>query len=141
MDLTRFLLAQDEVYATALGELRHGAKRSHWIWFIFPQIAGLGRSETARYYALAGRAEAKAFAEHPLLGPRLVECCDALMAWRGRKEIEAMLGALDAMKLRSSMTLFEAVASDPRPFAAIIAAFFAGERDVCTLELLSAASR
>ncbi len=141
MDLTRFLLAQDEVYATALGELQHGAKRSHWIWFIFPQIAGLGRSETARYYALAGRAEASAFAEHPLLGPRLVECCNALMAWRGRKEIEAMLGPLDAMKLRSSMTLFEAVASDSRPFAGVIAAFFGGERDVRTLELLSAASR
>lgn len=136
-DLDRFVRAQSGTYETALGELRHGAKRSHWIWFIFPQIAGLGRSETAQYYAIAGTEEASGYLAHPVLGPRLIDCCAALMTWAGRREIEAMLGPIDAVKLKSSMTLFEAVAGKPEPFSAILRSFFAAKRDNATLAILA----
>ena len=135
MNLERFVAAQEGVYAQALAELRRGRKESHWMWFVFPQLAGLGRSETARFYAIASAAEARAYLAHPLLGPRLVECAGAMLAHRGRSA-EAILGVVDAMKLKSSMTLFEAVATDAEPFAAVLDAFFGGERDPATLALL-----
>jgi uncharacterized protein (DUF1810 family) len=105
------------------------------MWFVFPQLAGLGRSPTAIFYAIASADEARAYLAHPLLGPRLHECAAALLAHRG-PSAEAILGGVDAMKLKSSMTLFEAVAADPAPFAAVLDACFGGERDAATLSLL-----
>lgn len=126
--LDRFVEAQAGVWAQALAELKAGRKTSHWMWFVFPQIAGLGRSETARFYAIADVAEARAYLAHPLLGARLRETAAALLAHRGRSA-EAMLGGIDAVKLRSSMTLFEAVAPEEPVFAAVLDAFFSGQRD------------
>lgn len=134
--LARFVAAQRDDYATALAELRAGAKRSHWMWYVFPQIAGLGRSAMAQAYAIADLAEARAYLAHPLLGERLRESTDALLAHGGR-DIAAILGGTDAMKLRSSMTLFEVAADGAEPrFAAILDAFYRGERDGATLARL-----
>jgi uncharacterized protein (DUF1810 family) len=133
--LERFVQAQAGVHEQALAELRSGRKRSHWMWFVFPQIAGLGSSPTARFYAIASADEARAYLDHPLLGQRLRACVTALLGHRG-SSAEAMLGPVDAMKLRSSMTLFEAVASDRAPYAAVLDAFYAGDRDQATLRLL-----
>jgi uncharacterized protein (DUF1810 family) len=135
VDLARFVAAQEGVYGRALAELRHGRKESHWMWFVFPQIAGLGSSPAARHYAIASSDEARAFLAHPLLGARLRECTAAILAHRERGAA-AIFGAVDAMKLRSSMTLFEAVADDPAPFAQALGAFHGGERDAATLRLL-----
>lgn len=132
--LERFLQAQDEVYATALAELRRGAKRSHWMWFVFPQVAGLGRSATAVFYAIAGRDEARAYLAHPVLGARLIEATQAVVAATG--SAEAILGGIDAVKFRSSMTLFAAAADDPAPFRAALERFFGGEDDPETLRRL-----
>jgi len=134
-DLDRFVAAQAGVYAQALAELEAGAKRSHWMWFVFPQLAGLGRSPTAIFYAIGSADEARAYLAHPLLGARLRDCVAAILRHKDRSA-EAIFGAVDAMKLKSSMTLFEAVASDPTPFAAVLDAFFAGARDAATLDLL-----
>jgi uncharacterized protein (DUF1810 family) len=134
-DLDRFVAAQEGSYAEALAELRAGRKQSHWMWFVFPQLAGLGRSPTALFYAIASLPEARAYLAHPLLGPRLLECTNAVLAHRGRSA-EAIFGVVDAMKLKSSMTLFEAAAYDPAPFAAVLDAFFDGTRDAATLDLL-----
>ena len=106
------------------------------MWFVFPQIAGLGRSSTARFYAIADRAEAGTYDRHALLGPRLRECTEAMLAWAGKRGAERILGPVDALKFRSSMTLFEACAADPAPFAAALEGFYAGERDTATLERL-----
>lgn len=125
--LARFVDAQATSYARALAELRAGDKRSHWMWWIFPQIAGLGRSDTARRYAIASADEARAYLAHPLLGPRLLECAAAVRAATG--SAETILGAIDAMKLRSSMTLFASVAADPAPFDAVLDRFFGGIED------------
>ena len=134
--LARFVDAQRGSYATALAELRRGAKRSHWMWYVFPQIAGLGSSAMARTYALADLAEAQAYLAHSVLGARLRESVDALLEHRGG-DIAAILGGIDAMKLRSSMTLFELAANGAEPrFAAILDGFYAGERDPATLRLL-----
>lgn len=133
--LDRFIEAQHGIYATALAELHRGRKTSHWMWFVFPQIAGLGRSSTAQYYAIQDRAEARAYLAHLTLGPRLIEATAAVTAAAG--SAEAILGGIDAVKLRSSMTLFAAVADDPAPFDAVLARFFAGEPDAATLALLS----
>ena len=116
--------------------MRAGAKRSHWMWFVFPQIAGLGRSPTARLYAIADLAEARAYLDHRLPGPRLIECTEAMLDWAGRRGAEAILGPIDALKFRSSMTLFEAAAEEPARFAEAIDAFCAGERDAATLARL-----
>jgi uncharacterized protein (DUF1810 family) len=139
--LDRFVEAQAGMYDRALGELRAGRKASHWMWFVFPQIAGLGRSETARFYALADLTEARAYLTHPVLGPRLVEATRAVIAAPG--SAASILGAVDAVKLRSSMTLFEAAATqpggfeatagDPAPFRAALDRFFGGARDPATL--------
>jgi len=134
--LERFVEAQRGIYPQALAELRAGDKRSHWMWFIFPQIAGLGRSPTAQFYAIADRAEAGDFWRHEVLGPRLIECTQAMLDWAGRRSAEAILGTVDALKCRSSMTLFEACADDPAPFAAALDAFYGGVRDEATLARL-----
>lgn len=132
--LQRFVEAQESAFETALGELRAGEKRMHWMWFVFPQLAGLGRSPTARYYAIRSLTEARAYLAHPLLGPRYREAVKALGAWAGEKHAEAILGGIDAMKLRSSLTLFEAASGDGL-FAETLQAFFEGP-DPATLQLL-----
>ena len=135
-NLQRFVDAQDSIYETALAELRAGAKRSHWMWFIFPQLAGLGRSQTAQFYGIASLAEARAYLDHPLLGPRLRECVETLLPWRDRPA-EQILGPIDLLKLRSSLTLFDRV--DPQSmFAAALAAFYEAAPDQRTLALLNA---
>ena len=135
-DLDRFVAAQDGSYQRALAEMRAGAKRSHWMWWIFPQIAGLGRSETARTYAIASLDQARAYLAHPVLGARLREAAEAAVSARGTAE--AIFGGIDAMKLRSSMTLFEAAADGAAgaPFRAVLDRFFAGQRDPDTLARL-----
>ena len=135
-DLSRFIRAQAGTYATALLELHAGDKRSHWMWFIFPQVLGLGLSANARLYAISGREEARAYLGHALLGPRLVECTQAMLQHAGRKTALDILGPIDTLKFRSAMTLFEAVADEPAPFAQALDAFYAGERDARTLEIL-----
>lgn len=133
-DLARFIAAQDGVWPQALTELRDGRKTSHWMWFVFPQIEGLGASPMARRYAIGSLAEARAYLAHPLLGPRLHEAVAALAAHD--QSAEAMLGAIDAIKLRSSLTLFEAAAADPAPFAALLDRLYDGVRDPATLARL-----
>ncbi len=133
-DLDRFVAAQDGVYLHALAELRAGAKRSHWMWFVFPQIAGLGQSAMARTYAIADAGEARAYLAHPVLSARLIEATAAVTAARG--SAEAILGGIDAVKLRSSMTLFATVADDSAPFRAALDRFFGGAEDPATLDLL-----
>jgi uncharacterized protein (DUF1810 family) len=134
-DLDRFVRAQAGSYAAALAELKAGAKRSHWMWFVFPQIEGLGRSETARFYAIRTRAEAAAFLAHPVLGPRLRECVEAMDGLAAR-DPAAVLGGIDAVKLRSSLTLF---AELDLWFTRGLDRWFAGERDPETLRLLGGA--
>jgi uncharacterized protein (DUF1810 family) len=135
--LERFLAAQGDVYEQALAELKAGRKQSHWMWFVFPQIAGLGRSATARHYAIASRGEAAAYFAHPLLGSRLVECTNAVLRHR-EKPADFIFGAVDAMKFHSSMTLFDAVAGASEPgFGKALATFYGGEPDRRTLELLA----
>lgn len=133
-DLDRFVAAQASTHDRALAELRAGRKASHWMWFVFPQIAGLGRSDTARFYAIRDRAEARAYLAHPLLGPRLHAATAAAIAAPG--DAEAIFGGIDAIKLRSSMTLFAEAADDPAAFEAALDRFFGGERDPATLALL-----
>ena len=128
--LERFVAAQDahDTYATAVAELRAGRKRSHWMWFVFPQIAGLGRSPTARRYAITDLAEARAYLAHPVLGPRLRECAQ-ILAGTGERSAAEVLGELDAMKLRSSMTLFARAAPEEPAFRAVIDRHFGGRPD------------
>ena len=132
-DLERFVRAQDDdgVFVRALGEIRAGRKVSHWMWFVFPQVEGLGRSAMARRYALDGLAEARAYARHPVLGPRLRQCCEAVLAVEGVSADE-VFGSVDAMKLRSSMTLFARAAPDEPLFGAVLEAFFDGRADQVT---------
>lgn len=137
-NLQRFTDAQDGIYDSALAELRAGRKQSHWIWFIFPQLAGLGHSPTARYYAIASLEEARAYLNHPTLGTRLRECAGALLPWADKRTPEQILGPVDAIKLRSSLTLFDRV-SPHDIFDGILAGFFGGERDERTLALLGSA--
>ncbi len=129
-DLQRFLDAQDRggTYDRALAELRAGRKRSHWMWFVFPQRAGLGLSEMSRSYAIASPGEARALVEHPVLGPRLVECAEALLTHQGTSARE-ILGEVDAVKLRSSMTLFARAAPEQPVFEAVLGRYFDGEAD------------
>lgn len=132
--LDRFVEAQTLAYPTALAEIRRGAKRTHWMWFIFPQIVGLGQSTTARHFAIRSLVEARAYLDHPILGRRYVECAEALQDLTISDPV-AVFGDIDATKLRSSLTLFEAA----RPqvlFAAALDRWFGGERDALTLSLL-----
>jgi uncharacterized protein (DUF1810 family) len=133
--LDRFVTAQEPVYARALGEIRRGQKCSHWMWFIFPQLSGLGRSPTAQLYGIAGPEEARAYLAHSRLGGRYVECVEALQDLASSDPV-AVFGDVDAAKLRSSLTLFEAVSDRPL-FAAAIRRWFGGERDARTLEMLA----
>ncbi len=133
--LQRFVEAQQPVYFQALDELLDGHKTTHWIWFILPQLEGLGRSPLARRYAISGALEARAYFTHPVLGPRLVECVQALLRHRGTP-IEAILGPVDAMKCRSCLTLFAMVAPDQPVFADVLACFFDGKPDSRTEDLL-----
>ena len=135
-DLQRFLDAQEGIFDIALAELRSGTKRSHWMWFIFPQIAGLGQSAMSRRYAIASLGEAVAYAGHPLLGPRLREAVQAVLAWQGQRDAATILGPVDAMKFRSSLTLFAAAAPGERLFEQALTAFF-GSPDPQTLKLLN----
>ena len=130
-DLRRFVEAQDPVYARVLAELRDGRKTSHWMWFIFPQIAGLWHSAMARRYAISSRSEASAYLEHPVLGPRLRECTNLVNAIEGRSAHE-VFGSPDDVKFRSCMTLFAEVAVDNDAFDAALRHFFGGERDPAT---------
>ena len=135
--LQRFVDAQGAVFDTVLAELKAGSKQSHWMWFIFPQLAGLGRSPTAQYFAIASIDEARAYLAHPLLGSRLRSCTEALLPWAGRRSAEQILGSIDAVKLKSSLTLFDAV--EPAGlFSHGLVNFYAGERDARTLALLNA---
>ncbi|HEY0622286.1 DUF1810 domain-containing protein [Sphingomonas sp.] len=134
LSLERFVEAQEPIYATALAEMRRGAKRSHWMWFIFPQLAGLGRSETARFFGIRSLNEAQAYLGHPVLGPRYLECVGALQDLDISDPV-AVFGAVDAMKFRSSLTLFETARPTPL-LAAALDRWFGGERDTATLSRL-----
>lgn len=136
-DLERFVAAQAAVYDTALAELRRGRKTTHWIWFVLPQLRGLGRSERARHYGLSGLAEARAYLAHPLLGPRLHECVAALLALPDTSAV-AVLGEVDALKLQSCLTLFAAATGAPgSDFEAALVRYFDGRRDAGTLAVLA----
>lgn len=129
--LQRFVDAQESVWEDVRAELRAGRKTSHWMWFVFPQLAALGRSGTAKFYGLAGIEEARAWLRHPVLAPRLVESCELLLAVQGRSARE-IFGEIDAMKLRSCLTLFEAAAPEQTVFALVLEKYFGGERDALT---------
>jgi uncharacterized protein (DUF1810 family) len=132
-DLQRFVAAQDagRSYDQATAELRRGRKTSHWMWFVFPQITGLGQSPVSRMYAISGLAEAKAYLAHPVLGPRLVECAAILGGLSGRAA-EQIFGGIDALKLRSSMTLFLRAAPDEQVFRQVLDQYFGGKPDPAT---------
>ena len=135
-DLQRFVTAQAGVYDQAVAELAVGAKRSHWMWFIFPQLAGLGSSPTAQFYAIGSLEEARGYLAHRVLGPRLLASTEAVNAVEGRSA-HAIFGSPDDLKFRSSMTLFQVAAPNEPRFAAALAKYFAGEPDPRTLEILA----
>jgi uncharacterized protein (DUF1810 family) len=134
-DLRRFLDAQATDYAQALAEVKAGRKRSHWMWYIFPQIQGLGFSSTSKHYAIRDLAEATAYLQHPVLGRRLVEICTALVGLAS-SDANRVFGSPDDLKLKSSMTLFAAVSGADAVFEQVLAKFFGGVRDGKTLQLL-----
>ena len=134
-DLDRFLSAQEKVYETALAELTSGRKETHWMWFIFPQMEGLGYSSISRFYAIKSREEGQQYLKHPILGVRLLECADAVLAINGRSALE-IFGSPDDMKLKSSMTLFVCLAGPESVFTRVLEKYFAGKRDERTLALI-----
>jgi len=136
-DLERFVSAQDQggTYQAAVAELRAGRKRSHWMWFVFPQVAGLGHSPTARRYAISSLDEARAYLAHPILGPRLMECSAIVAGLRGMRA-EDIFGGIDAMKLRSSMTLFARADAGNPVFGQVLDTYFGGVSDEATDRLL-----
>ncbi len=134
-DLRRFVEAQDRVYESVLKELRAGQKRGHWIWFVFPQIKGLGRSATAQEYAISSLEEAEAYARHPILGPRLRECTQLVMDVDGRSA-EQIFYSPDNLKFRSCMTLFERASTENDIFRDALLKYFGGEPDQLTLDIL-----
>jgi len=135
-DLNRFTNAQEGVYERALAELKSGQKRSHWMWFIFPQVEGLGQSPTSKYYAIKSAAEARAYLAHPLLGVRLRECAEAVLALEGRSASE-VFGFPDDLKFRSCMTLFAEIAGADSVFAHVLQKVFNDQKDRQTLEFLN----
>jgi uncharacterized protein (DUF1810 family) len=137
-DLRRFVDAQEPVYEEVLGELRSGRKRSHWIWFVFPQLRGLGRSPTAQRFGISSLGEARAYLQHDVLGPRLHECA-RLVARIDGSSADDIFGWPDNLKVRSSMTLFAHATDDNADFRAVLDKFYAGEEDPATVELLSEA--
>ena len=137
-DLQRFADAQDRVYDAVVGELRSGQKRSHWIWFVFPQLRGLGHSPTAQHYGIASLDEARAYLMHEVLGPRLRECTRLVADIEGRSAND-IFGWPDNLKVRSSMTLFARATDNDAEFRAVLDKFYNGEEDAATVELLSSA--
>ena len=135
--LDRFVQAQDRTYESALTEIRNGRKRSHWMWFIFPQFEGLGSSAQSVFFSIKSIAEAKAYLAHPLLGPRLIECAGAVLAIDGRSAID-IFGSPDDMKLRSSATLFARASPDGSVFHRVLDKYFGGRADDKTLRLVGA---
>jgi uncharacterized protein (DUF1810 family) len=133
--LQRFVEAQDPIYERAVSEIRSGEKVSHWMWFIFPQVEGLGSSPTARRYAIKSLEEAGAYLNHPVLGPRLIECAEAALAVQGRSAL-AIFGSPDDLKLRSSATLFAQASTPHSVFHRLLDRYFEGEPDQKTLRLL-----
>lgn len=138
-NLNRFVGAQKAVYDDVLAELKGGRKRTHWMWFIFPQIDGLGQSPTSKHYAIKSEAEARQYLDHPVLGPRLIECAQAVMNIHTRSASE-VFGFPDDMKLKSSMTLFAAITEPESVFARVLDSYFQGQRDDKTLKLLQQGS-
>jgi uncharacterized protein (DUF1810 family) len=134
--LDRFLEAQERMYETALKEIKNGEKESHWMWYIFPQLRGLGRSQMAYTYGINGLEEAKAYLAHPVLSARLNEICEALLEHKG-EDIEDILGDIDAMKLRSSMTLFAFISEKESVFHQVLSCFFNGVIDELTQKILN----
>jgi uncharacterized protein (DUF1810 family) len=134
-DLTRFVLAQQDDYARALSEIKNGRKRSHWMWYIFPQFDGLGISPNAKRYAIKSVDEAKAYLNHPVIGPRLLECAEAVVGVEGRSALD-IFGPPDDMKLKSSATLFASVVPEESVFDRLLVKYFDGKRDAKTLKLL-----
>ncbi len=134
-DLKRFLAAQEGVYERALAELKAGRKQTHWMWYIFPQIDGLGYSPTAKHYAIKGKEEARQYLSHPVLGKRLVECTEAVLSLRGGS-VSEIFGYPDDLKFRSSMTLFEKIAGLGSVFSSALDRYCSGERDAATLRLI-----
>ena len=135
-ELNRFLRAQEEMYTPALAEIKSGQKRSHWMWYIFPQVAGLGSSAMSKRYAIKSEEEARQYLEHPVLGSRLVECVQALLAVERRSAAE-IFGYPDDLKLRSSMTLFSQVAQSGSIFESVLEKYFCGMQDEQTLRILA----
>lgn len=138
-NLQRFVLAQGSSYEQVLKELRAGQKRTHWMWYVFPQLAGLGTSPTARFYAIKGAAEVEAYLRHPILGPRLEECFEAFLAIKGRSARD-ILGFPDDLKLRSCATLFSTISPPGSVYSRAIEGAFGGVQDERTLELLRTVS-
>jgi uncharacterized protein (DUF1810 family) len=134
-NLSRFTTAQDGIYNNVLTELRNGEKRTHWMWYIFPQIDGLGHSSTSKYYGVKSLEEARQYLNHPVLGKRLLECAEAVFAVQGRS-VSEIFGYPDDLKLKSSMTLFASVAEPRSVFVRILNKYFHGEQDVKTLHLI-----
>ncbi|MCC7349263.1 MAG: DUF1810 domain-containing protein [Phycisphaerales bacterium] len=134
-DLDRFVRAQEPAYAQALAEIKAGRKRSHWMWFIFPQVAGLGFSSTSRHFAIQNLAEVRAYLRHPLLGPRLIECVEAALSVDGRSAYD-IFGSSDDLKLRSCATLFACVSPAGSVFEQLLEKYFQSHRDDKTLHLL-----
>ena len=134
--LDRFVEAQEKMYPTAMEEIKHGKKYSHWMWYIFPQLRGLGRSSTAHIYGISGLEEAKAYLAHPFLSGRLYELCTALLHHKDESANE-IFGDLDAMKLKSSMTLFALTSEDYTIFDQVLEQFFDGEMDEVTVEMIN----
>lgn len=135
-DLNRFVRAQEESYARALAEISSGQKRSHWMWYIFPQIDGLGSSPTTKFYAIKSLQEAQQYLIHPVLGKRLQECVERLLGLEGRT-VSEIFGYPDDLKLRSCLTLFANVAGQSSPFERVLTKYFHGERDARTLDILA----
>ena len=134
-DLSRFMRAQEGIYNRVLAELRAGQKRTHWMWFIFPQIDGLGHSTTSKHYAIKSKEEARQYLNHPVLGTRLLECAEVVFTIEGRS-VSKIFGYPDDLKLKSSMTLFASVANPRSVFVRVLDKYFHGEQDVRTLQLL-----
>ncbi|MBN9483712.1 MAG: calpastatin [Bacteroidetes bacterium 43-93] len=135
-NLDRFIKAQQGVYKTALSEIRNGRKASHWMWFIFPQIQGLGHSDMARFYAIKDKEEAQGYLQHPILGQRLIEISEVLMQLNSSNAVQ-IFGGIDSVKLKSSMTLFSSLPNANPIFQKVLDKFFGGEKDGRTVEILA----
>ena len=134
-NLNRFIRAQQGVYENVLAELRSGRKRTHWMWYVFPQIDGLARSSTAKFYAISCKEEAQQYLNHPVLGPRLLECAEALLTVEGQT-VADIFGYPDDLKLKSSMTLFASLANSASVFDRVLDKYYNGEQDELTLQQL-----